>query len=124
MDTAEEKGNRQPRRVWSGDTGIARTKVAGNIIDLDKRFADVAAGMRKAPIRLKIMQDPRIRELTQQRIHLPRTPDGRQIFRIPAEIRKLIRRESRRKKEEAKKEAFARHTNWTNNGRIRKTTDP
>ena len=83
-----------------------------DIKDLDKRFAEVAESMPKKAPRPRVYQDPRIQELIRQRAELPRSPDGRPRFRITTEIRKLIRHESRRKKDEAVKEAFAKHCNW------------
>ena len=50
-----------------------------------------------------------------KRAKLRRTCDGRERFSITAEIRKLITKNTRnRKQKEAVKAAFAKHTNWAN----------
>ncbi len=43
---------------------------------------------------------------------MPRSHDGRERFQLTKEIRNIIRADTRNKKKEAVKEAFARHTNW------------
>ena len=49
-----------------------------------------------------------------KRAKLRRTCDGRERFTITAEIRKLITKNTRNRKREAVKAAFAKHTNWAN----------
>jgi hypothetical protein len=67
--------------------------------------------MKEKIPRRRIAQDPRIKELIKRRIALPRSHDGRARKELTQEIRKIIRTDTRNKKE-AVKEAFARHTNW------------
>jgi hypothetical protein len=76
-------------------------------------FSEIARTMPKATPRKKPAQDPRIKELINERKRLPRGPDGRQRFRITAEIRKLIRKESNKKRCDAINDAFSKHTNWS-----------
>jgi hypothetical protein len=83
------------------------------INDLDHMFSEIAKAMPKATPRKKQAQDPRIQELISERKQLPRSPDGRPRFRITAEIRKLIRNDSRKRRNEAINAAFSKHTNWT-----------
>ena len=83
-----------------------------NLDEVGRCFAETAKAMPKRAPRERISQDPQIRDLIQQRVDLPRTPDGRQRFRITGEIRKLIRVEARKKRKAAVREAFAGHTNW------------
>ncbi len=53
-----------------------------------------------------------MQDLNQQRVYLPISVNGVQRFKVTAEIRKLIARDTRERKRAAIKEAFARHTNW------------
>ena len=84
----------------------------GNMHSLDKCFADIASAMKEKTPRRRIAHDPRIKELIMKRVALPRSHDGRERFKITEEIRTIIRADTRKKKKEAVKEAFARHTNW------------
>ncbi len=79
---------------------------------LDEWFAEIASTMKEKIPRRRIAQDPRIKELIRRRIALPRSRDGRARKELTQEIRKIIRTDTRNKKKEAIKEAFARHTNW------------
>ena len=79
---------------------------------LDKWFAEIDSTMKEKLPRRRIVQDPRIKELIMRRIALPRSHDGRARKELTQEIRKIIRTDTRNKKKDAVKEAFARHTNW------------
>ena len=79
---------------------------------LDEWFAEIASTMKEKIPRRRIAQDTRIKELIRRRIALPRSRDGRARKELTQEIRKIIRTDTRNKKKEAIKEAFARHTNW------------
>jgi hypothetical protein len=87
-----------------------------NMHSLDKWFAEIASKMKEKAPRRRIAQDPRIKELIARRIAMPRSRDGRARKELTLEIRKIIRTDTRNKKKEAIKEAFARHTNWAKNG--------
>ena len=92
---------------------VIKTSPPTTIASLDKIFSEVAKAMPKATPRKKHAQDPRIQELISERKQLPRSPDGRQRFRITAEIRKLIRRDCNKRRNDAINDAFSKHTNWT-----------
>ena len=91
---------------------------------MDKMFAEIAKAMPKAASRKKPPQDPRIKELISERMRLARSPDGRQRFRITSEIRKLVRADSNRKKGNAIKDAFAKHTTWAKKAQERRIERP
>ena len=76
-------------------------------------FSEIAKTMPKITTRKKQAQDPRIQELIRERNMLPGSPDGRPRFRITVEIRKLIRKDSQKRREAAINDAFSKHTNWT-----------
>ena len=79
---------------------------------LDKWFAEIASTIKEKIPRRRSAQDPRIKDLIRRRISLPRSRDPRARNELTQEIRKIIRTDARNKKNEAIKEAFARHTNW------------
>jgi hypothetical protein len=83
-----------------------------NIQELDHMFSETAKAMPKAAPRKKQEQDPRIQALINERKQLPRSPDGRQRFKITAEIRKLIRKDCKKRRDEAINAAFSKNTNW------------
>ena len=90
-------------------------------------MADIAENMPRKPRKKKASDDPRIRELIEKRARLQRTVDGKERFKITAEIRKVITKNTRKQKMEAVKEAFAKHTNWAkiaNELRINRPTAP
>ena len=70
-------------------------------------MADTAEHMPRKQKTYKANQDPRIQELIVKRAKLRRTCDGRERFSITAEIRKLITKNTRNRKREAVKAAFA-----------------
>ena len=70
-----ERAEHSLKEAWLGDLSI-----------LDTRFAEIDKGMPKKTPWKRISQDPRIKELIQKRMSLPRSPDGRQRFQITTEI--------------------------------------
>ncbi len=55
--------------------------------------------MKEKTPRRRIAQDPRIKELIRRRIALPRSHDGRERKELTQEIRKIIRTDTRNKKQ-------------------------
>jgi hypothetical protein len=103
---------RDPSEFGERSEGAMGNTGPSDMHKLDEWFAEIASTMKEKIPRRRIAQDPRIKDLVRRRMEMPRSRDPRARNALTQEIRKIIRIDTRNKKNEAIKEAFARNTNW------------
>ncbi len=63
---------------------------------MEQRLAAIASTMPKKTPKIKIVQDPMLQDLVILRMNLPRSADGRHIFKLTAVARRIITRDTRK----------------------------
>ena len=90
---------RDPSEFGERSEGAVGNTEPSDMHKLDEWFAEIANTMKEKVPRRRIAQDPRIKDLIRRRIALPRSRDARARKELTQEIRKIIRTDTRNKKQ-------------------------